>query len=546
MTTFTPIPDPIANSVVASALTALLPLVLFFVLLGIFRINTHISALVALAVGAVVGWWGFGMPLPMIGLAALQGVAFSFFPIISIIIAAVWLYNLSEQSGRADDLRTVFDLVGRGDKRMQAFIISFAFCGLLEGLAGFGSPVVIVAAMLVTIGIPPMKAALAAIMGNTISLGFGAMGIPITTGAMLGGLAAGDVAVAMGYITPWVVIVIPSILVIIIDGLRGLKDMWPASLLAGAMTGVSHWWCANYFSYELTVVVASLVGFVSVMILLLMWQPSTPDEWYSPLEEPISFSRGVLALMPYWLVSVVFAVAKLWTVGIDIPALLKRTTIVFPWPGLHGRLLTPDGEVSRATMFTIDTLAAPATLIAITAAIVTLVYTLTSSGGRFPMTIKQGLRALGDSIVNRASLFATIAIVMALAYVMNFSGQTASIGYFLAGTGSLFIILSPILGWIGTAGTGSATSANALFADLQATAAQHIGSDPALLVGANTIAGEIGKVVSPQNLAIAASAINEKNRESDILRRVFPWSLGLLVLLCVVIGAGGAGWLPGL
>lgn len=545
MTTFTPETFPVAGSALLSALTALLPLAVFFILLIVAKLKTHISALVALVVAVIIAVVAFHMPLKLSLLSATQGMAFAFAPILSIIIAAVWLYNLSEESGRAQDIKAVFDAVGKGDRRAQAFLMAFGFCGLLEGLAGFGSPVVIVGAMLVSINIPPLKAALAAIMGNVISLGFGAMGIPVTTGAKLGETSGHEVAVAMGYVAPYLVLVIPLSILIILDGKRGVRDLWPLALVAGVVSAINYWWCSMFFTYELTIVVSSLIGFIAVAALLQVWHPSTPDEWVSMREETPTISRAVLALMPYWLVVIIFAIAKLWTIGIDVPKLIAKTDLYFPWPGLHGHILNPDGSVSTTTIFTLHTLSAPATLIAITACIVTLVYSLTSSGGKFPFTIKDGFFALIDTIIQRKILFLTIATIIAVAYVMNFSGQTVAIGQFLAEAGVGFAFVSPLLGWIGTAGTGSATSSNALFAHLQATAAHTVGTDPNLFIGANTIAGEIGKAISPQNLAIAAGAIDHKEHESTILRHIFPWSFGLLVALTILTVLASFGMLPG-
>lgn len=543
--TFTPPEAPVGGSALLSALVALIPLVVFFSLIGVMKMASHRAALLSLAVGMVIAVGPFNMPAALAAMSALQGVAFAFFPIISIIIAAVWLYAISEQSGRNGDLEAIFAHVGRGDRRTQAFLIALGFCGLLEGLAGFGSPIVIVGAMLVSIGIPPLKAALAAIVGNIISFGFGAMGIPTLTGAKMANLPPHGLAATMGMISPYAALFIPAFIIAILDGKRGLKQLWPAIIVAGVATGATHALVSRYFSYELVAVIASLVDFIVLSALLRVWQPVTPEEWKSPAPHSLTLSRSVLALMPYWLVIIVFGVGKLWRLGIDIPALLEKTDIVFPWPYLHGRLMAADGAPSTATLFTFHTVAAPATLIALTAVIVVASYARWWSDGQFPFTVGQGLRALIDTVRERLHLFATISTVMALAYVMNFSGQTSSIGLFFAQAGAGFAVLSPVLGWIGTAATGSSTSSNALFANLQATAATHLHASPDLFVAANTVSGEIGKAVSPQNLAIAAASVGQKNCESTIVRKVFPWSLALLVVLCCLIPMARAGWLPG-
>lgn len=535
--TFTPPDTPVGDSLFFSALTGLLPLLVFFVLLGVFKVKTHWCAIISLLVALAVAIVGFGMPTSLALLSATQGLAFGFMPILYIIIAAVWLYNLTEESGRSADVRASFNVVGRGDRRIQGLLIAFSFCGLLEGLAGFGAPVAIVAAMLVTIGVPPIKAALATIVGNAINVGFGAMAIPVTTAGRLGGAEPTKVAWMMGHMTPIIAVCVPLLVLAILDGIRGVKQLWPAAIVSGAVTAFGHFWVASYFSYELTAVVASLLGFAAVSLLLLVWHPATPEDARTESSTKLTGQRAVLALLPYWLVVIVFGVAKLWTLGIDVPKALSSTDLSFPWPGLDGNLLNAAGEPVGSTVFQFQWLSSPGTLLAITALIVSVVYGATSSGGMFPFSFGRGIATLGKTIVNLRIAILTIAVVMALAYVMNFSGQTAAIGRWMAGAGMAFVFISPVLGWLGTAVTGSATSANALFATLQSTAASQVGADPALLLGANTIGGGLGKIISPQNLAIASGAVGEKNAEPLILRKALPFSLALLVGLALITGS---------
>ncbi len=534
--TFTPPEMPVAGSLLLSALTALVPLLVFFVLLGVFKVKTHWCAIISLVVALAVATLGFGMPVSLAFLSATQGLSFGFMPILYIIIAAVWLYNLTEESGRAADVRASFNVVGRGDRRIQGLLIAFSFCGLLEGLAGFGAPVAIVAAMLVTIGVPPIKAALATIVGNAINVGFGAMAIPVTTAGRLGGAEPTAVAWVMGHSTPFIAAFVPLLVLAILDGLRGVKQLWPAAIVSGAVTAFGHFWVASYFSYELTAVVASLLGFAAVTLLLLVWHPHTPDEERTESTASLSGSRAALALMPYWLVVIVFGVAKLWKIGVNVPAALSSTDLSFGWPGLHGQILTASGDVANSTIFQVQWLSSPGTLLALTALIVSVVYGATSSGGKYPFSFSRGIATLGKTIVNLRIAILTIAVVMALAYVMNLSGQTAAIGRWMAGAGTAFVFISPVLGWLGTAVTGSATSANALFASLQSTAAAQLGTDPSTLLAANTIGGGLGKIISPQNLAIASGAIGEDNAEPILLRKAMPFSLVLLLVLSIIIG----------
>ncbi|MDT3766704.1 L-lactate permease [Gleimia hominis] len=533
--TFTPGEHIIGGSLFISALVGLLPLLVFFILLGVFKVKTHWCALISLATALVVAVIGFKMPVSLALLSGSQGLAFSFTPILYIIITAVWLYNLSEGSGRSADVRAAFNVVGAGDRRIQALLLAFSFCGILEGLAGFGAPVAIVCAMLVAIGVEPIKAAVVTITGNAINVGFGAVAIPVTTAAGIGEQNPLEVAAQMGIITPFIAGFVPLGLLVLLDGKRGLKQLWPVALASGIVTALGHWAVATYFSYELTAILASLLGFAAVTGLLQVWKPTTPETERTQTDAKLTGKRATLALMPYWLVVLVFGVAKLWTIGIDLPAALKATDIKFGWPGLDGHLLTADGAVNPSTQFSLATLSSPGTLIALTAIVVTFVYAKTANK-QFPFTVGKGFKTLGTTIYGLRIAILTIATVMMLAYVMNFSGQTGVIGAWMSGAGGAFVLISPVLGWIGTAVTGSATSANALFADLQTTAAHTVGANPSLLLSANTIGGGIGKIVSPQNLAIAAGAIDKPNSEPELLRRLAPISALMLVVLALLVG----------
>ena len=541
---FTPSTTAVGGNVFLTAAVGLLPLVAFFVLMGVFKVKTHWCALISLAASALIAVLAFDMPVGMAVLSGTQGLAMGFVPIIYIIIAAVWLYNLTETSGRSQDLKAVFNTIGRGDQRAQALIVAFCFCGLLEGLAGFGAPVAITGAMLVTLGLPPVRAAIATIVGNAINVGFGAMAIPVTTAASLGGAGPVEVAADMGRLTWILCLFIPTLLLFILDGARGVRQLWPLALVAGAAAALGHFLTPGV-SYELTAVVASLLGLTACFVFLLVWTPTTPAEHRTEVaaaDRPDG-GRVALALLPYVLVVVIIAVTKLWRIGLDLSKALSGTDIKIQWPGVYGALLDAEGRASASAVYNLQTLSNPGTWIFLTAAVVAVVYGLVSSGGRFPASVGAMFAVLPRTIHSLRWSILTIATVMALAYVMNFSGQTTAVGAALATTGAAFAFLSPVLGWIGTAVAGSATSAGALFANLQATAAAGAHLDPRLLLAANTIGGGLGKIVSPQNLAIAATAVDAEGSDAEILRRAAPFSIGLLLALCALVLAASQGLL---
>lgn len=528
---FQPETSAIGGSLAWSALVSLLPLVFFFVALGVFSLPTQWCALGSLAVAIIVAIIGFDMPVGMSLMSAVEGAAFGLLPIIYIVIMAVWLYNLTERSGRAKDVQAVFSVVGKGDKRIQGLLIGFAFCGLLEGLAGFGAPVAIACAMMWALGLPPVRSAIAVMVGNALNVGFGAMAIPVTTVANLGGEDPVVVGATMGRITPLLLLLIPFFVLFILDGFRGVKQCWLAAVVSWLGMAAGHLVGTHFLSYELTAVFASLVSFIMLAALLTRWSPETPEELRSPpADEKLSVSQAVLGLLPYWLVVIVFAIAKLWTLGIDIPAALASTTVNFVWPGLEGVMAVQGGQNS-AVVFSVPWLASPGTMLFLTGVIVCGLYAANDGGGKYRLPFGKGMRTLLGTVYELRIAILTICLVMSLAYVMNLSGQTVTIGAWLSATGAAFAFLSPLLGWIGTAVTGSATSAGALFGNLQATAAQSANLPPQLLLGVNEIGGGIGKIISPQNLAIAASAVKSEGSESVILRKALPYSLFLIVLL---------------
>jgi lactate permease len=548
---YTPDIAPVADSLLWSSLLAILPLLTIFVTLGVLKWKAHWAGLSAVAVALIVAVAAYGMPVGLAGLAATQGFAFGLFPIMWIVITAIWLYELTVRSGHFEDLRLVINVIS-DDPRIQAIIIAFCFGGLLEALAGFGAPVAITGVMLVAVGFTAMRAAVVVLVANTAPVAFGAIAIPIITAGTLTGIDYQDIGAMVGHQTPFLAAIVPLFLVMLVDGRRGLRQIWPLALVVGIVFAATQYISSNFLSVELTDIIASLVGLAAVVIMLRFWKPKGGQDALDRMADerehegadapdagsasaavstdvkqetaPLTGNRVFLALFPYLLVIVIFSVAKL------VPALntwLASTDVKIPWPGLDGNIFTAAGEVSTSTVYNFQWLSSPGTLLLISGIIVAIVY---------KMTAKEALDVLVVNVVKMRFSILTVGSVLALAYVMNLSGQTITIGTWIAGTGAFFAFLSPILGWLGTAVTGSDTSANALFATLQQTAAQEAGLDPLLLVAANSSGGVVGKMVSPQNLTIAATAVGLLGREASIFRRVIGWSLGMLVLMCLLVG----------
>lgn len=540
--------DPVAGSLALSALVACIPLAAFFIMLVGVKAKAHVSAAIALLVAFIVAIFAFHMPVHLALLSGLQGACYGAFPIVFIIIMAVWFYEVTVVSGRSEDLKSLFDIVGGGDIRIQACLVAFCFGGLLEALAGFGAPIAITATMVLALGVKPIKAALAVLIANTAPVAYGAAGTPITTaGNMVSGgnaaaasEAAQHVAAIVGYQAPLFALFVPLLVIVILDGRKGLRDCWLHALVIGASFAITQWWCSNHFAYELTDVVASLASLgISVIFLKFIKPRNVADArerfGMAPLEEAettkLPAVRAWMALVPYIIVVVVFAICKL-----GIPSLLASTDIKIPFPGLAGNVLNAAGA-DPGTTYTLNLLSNPGSMLFIAAVLTTIVYMIFNGKGAFRITLGMSFKQLGQTFYAMRFSSLTIVMVLGLAYVMNFSGQTISIGQFLAHSGAFFALLSPILGWVGTAVTGSDTSANALFSSLQYEAAQSNASlahvTPNLFLASNTMGGVIGKMISPQSLAIAAVTTGEA--ESTLFKKIIPWSIGMLAVLCVLV-----------
>ncbi|MBQ0988051.1 L-lactate permease [Streptomyces sp. F63] len=535
--------SPIADSLGLSALVAALPLLTLFVLLGGLKMKAHWAGLASLGVALLVAVAGYGMSPGLAVLSATQGAAFGLFPIMWIVLTAIWVYQLTVVSGRFEDLRRAFGLIS-DDPRIQAVIIAFCFGGLLEALAGFGAPVAITGVMLMALGFSPVRAAITVLVANTAPVAFGAIAIPIITAGNLTKIPYTEIGAYVGRQTPLLALFVPLLLVALVDGKRGIRQTWPAALVTGAAFGLAQFVSANYISVELTDIVASLVGLAALVLFLRVWKPQGGQDAKAALKTAAEKELGkeaaeaqeaanatsdrregsyLMAFLPYLIIIAIFSLAKLWT---PFKEFLASTDVKIPWPGLDGNVLNAAGDVVTSTVYTLPWLSSPGTLLLISGVLVALVYKVN------PAT---SVREFGSTVVSLRWALLTVATVLALAYVLNLSGQTITMGTWIAGTGAAFAFLSPILGWLGVAVTGSDTSANALFATLQQAAAAKAGLDPTLLVAANTSGGVVGKMISPQNLTIAATAVGLVGKESQLFRGAIKWSLGLLLAMCVLV-----------
>lgn len=556
---FLQITDPISGNLILSAACAALPLVLLFVLLGVFRVKAHKAALASLLLSVVLAIVGWQMPVGQALSAAAAGAFYGLFPILWILVNALWIYKLTVATRWFEVLgRTIRSITN--DLRILAILIAFCFGALMESLAGFGAPVAISAAMLMAAGMKPLKSALVSLLANTAPVAFGAMAAPIIALNGVTGLPIHDLSQMAGRQTPFIALLVPLILVFMVDGKRGLKQTWPVALIAGLVFGLSQFVTSNFFAVELTDVVAAVATIIAVLIMLRFWQPKeiigvtdgAPTDASSASEprigvplHPVSAApatsvaptTGSIAVLekttrppaahvwtsiaPYLIIMGIFSIAQ-------IPAVKAWLSVVgsvtFQWPGLD--VVNAAGDPVPAQTFKFDHLKATGTLLLLSGIVTMALYR---------MSIRQGLAIYWQTLVQLRWTIVTVTSVLSLSFVMNLSGQTNSLGVALATTGVFFAVLSPVIGWLGVALTGSDTSSNSLFGQLQVAAATQTGLSPVLMAAANSSAGVLGKMLSVQNLAVAAAAVGLAGEEGTLFRKLLGWSLSLLALITILI-----------
>ncbi|MEU3613789.1 L-lactate permease [Streptomyces sp. NPDC006872] len=519
--------QPVAGSLGLSALVAALPLVIVLVLLGGVRLQSHLAGLTGLLAAALVACLAYGMPVSQTLSSAAQGAAFGLFPILWIVVNALWVYRMTVRTRHFDVLRRSFGRLS-DDPRIQALVVAFCFGALLEALAGFGAPVAICSVMLVALGFDPVRAAVVALVANTAPVAFGAMGTPVVTLAQVTGLPLDTVASVVGRQTPLLALVVPLVLVGLVDGRRGLRETWVPALACGIAFAVAQFAASNYVSAQLADIGAALAG-AAALVAVPHTRVPTPEAVRASvltgtrseeLDEPDPNPEILRAYAPYALIVVIFSVAQL-------PAVkdwLAQATRTYDWPFLN--VVNADGKPVGGNVFTWPVVSTGGTLVLLAGL---------ATAAVLGVHARVALKEWAATVHELRYAILTVTSVLALAYVMNLSGQAATIGHFVAAAGAGLAFLSPVLGWFGVAVSGSDTSANALFGALQVTAARESGLSPELLAAANSSGGVLGKMISPQNLTIACAAVGLAGREGDLLRKVLPWSVGLLLVMCLIV-----------
>lgn len=519
--------DPLDN-LWLSSLIAALPIFFFFIALAVLRMKGHVAGTITVAIALAVAIFFYKMPVPMALASAGYGFLYGLWPIAWIIIAAVFLYKITVKTGQFDIIRaSVISITD--DQRLQMLLVGFSFGAFLEGAAGFGAPVAITAALLVGLGFNPLYAAGLCLIANTAPVAFGAMGIPIIVGGQVTGIDPFKIGQMAGRQLPLLSVIVPFWLVAMMDGWRGIKETWPAILVAGLSFAVTQFLTANYIGPELPDITSALVSLVCLTIFLKNWKPKRIFRFENQHEtkaidtsKVYNFGQIAKAWSPFLILTVMVTI---WSLK-PFKALFAKDgplyslVFQFPVPMLDKLVIKMEPIVAKATpyaaVYKLDLVSATGTAIFL-AAIISM-FVLGMKSGEAAKTLKETVIELKRPIYS-------IGMVLAFAFIANYSGLSATLALLLAGTGVLFPFFSPFLGWLGVFLTGSDTSSNALFCSLQATTAHQIGVPDTLLVAANTTGGVTGKMISPQSIAVACAAVGLVGKESDLFRFTLKHSL---------------------
>jgi len=523
---FAQVLSPIAGSLGLSFLTALLPILVVLVMLGILRRPAWQAALAGLVLALVIAVAGWTMPVNLAVAAILNGAVFALWPVMWIVVNALLLYNVAVRSGRFEAFRNWVARHLPNDRRVVLVVVGFCFGALLEGVSGFGTPVAITSSLLILVGYPPIEALVYVLIFNTAPVAFGALGAPVTVLGAVTGLPAPVLGAMIGRQLPVIAVILPFYVMAIYGGWRSIRALWPVLLVAGGSFAVSQFVASNLLDYALTDVLSALGSLIITLLFLKVWRPA-PDPEFAIAASPASSSAAAVGVpdwqgwLPWILVSVTVIVwthFKIFEIGMS----------KIQWPGLHRAIsITLYNGKPYDAIWVFQPLASGTGILlasVITAALVRL------SPAGFIGCIGQTIRQVWLAVI-------TVMLIVALAYLMNYSGLAYTLGLGVASTGKWFVLLSPFLGWAAVMLSGSDTSGNALFGNLQVVAARQLNLSPVLFAATNSSGGVMGKMISPQNIATGVSVTGMAGKEGEVFARTFWHSIALTIMLGVLVAA---------
>lgn len=507
-------PQPVSplHPLALSALAAAAPLVLLLVLMGVLRKSAYVSAAWALAAALLIAEVVWRMPAGLAAVSVCFGAVYALWPIMWIVLAALWLYNLAVDTGSFDLLRGWMAENASGNLGVQAILVAFCFGALLEGTAGFGAPVAVAAFLLVALGFSARKAVTVSLIANTAPVAFGALGIPIVALAAVTGLNQAKLSAMVGRQLPFISLLLPAYLVWVVAGHKGLKQVWPAAAMGGGAFALTQFVVSNAWGPYAPDILASIISTAAVVGLLQFWKPPAPDETEDRSKQ--SHRESVEAWLPW---GVLAGVMILWSSF----GLFEKGALRISVPYLNDAIRITLYHKIYAAIYTFEPLAAG------TAALVATLVTAILLRAHPRVLVKSGIK----TVKQLALPGLTVCLIVALAYLYNYSGMTYTLGAALASLGSLFPFASGFLGWLACFMTGSDTASNLLFGNLQVAAAHRIGVSPLLLAATNSSGAVMGKMISPQNIAIGVTTVGLVGKEGEVLRTTFWHSILLAAIL---------------
>jgi len=502
--------DPF-NNIIVSALIASIPVIIIFWSL-LKKVKGYITSLLTLAGAIIIAFFAYHMPFKLIMLSTLHGALYGLFPICWIIISAVFLFNITVKSGQFEVIKDFMASI-TPDRRLQALFIAFSFGSFLEGAAGFGAPVAISGAMLVGLGFNPLYAAGICLIANTAPVAFGSVG---------------TISQMVGRTLPFLSLMIPFYLIVIMSGFKKSMEVLPAILVCGLSFSIVQWFTSNYMGPMLPDVLAGLASIFSLLLLLKFWKPKSIWRFSEEPDNPIVsiIKYPPLQILKAWspfIIMTFFIVA--WGLQPVKDLLNSIAFFKFEIPGLNGSILKPDGTPLVIKAFEFNYLSASGSAVVLATLI---------SIPLIGISFKDSIKIFTSTLQQLIFPIITISSIVGYAFVANYSGMSITMAFALASTGILFPFFSPILGWLGVFLTGSDTSANALFSKIQSTTADSLGFDPVVAVSANASGGVTGKMISPQSIAVGAAAVGLVGKESDLFRFTFKHSFLMLLVICVL------------
>jgi lactate permease len=525
---------PIGDSLALSCLVAILPALTVLLLLGVLRRAAWQAALAGLVVGVIVAIVPWQMPVGLAVDSIFNGAVFALWPVMWIVVNGLLLYNIAVQSGRFEAFRSWVIKHLPQDRRIILVVIGFCFGALMEGISGFGTPVAITSALLILLGFPQLEALVFVLIFNTAPVAFGALGAPVTVLGAVTSLPASVLAQMVGRQLPFMAVILPFYVMALYGGWRSVRALWPILLVAGGSFGLMQYLASNFINYTLTDVLSSLGSLIITLLFLRIWRPA-PDPEFAVSESRPATERAAAAIpssgasaagispwqgwLPWILVS---AVVILWTTF----KVASYGQQAISWPGLHKAIaITLYDDKPYAAIWNFQPLGT-GTAILLAAIVTSLLVGLSPAGF---------LRCVGHTIRQAWLAVVTVMLIVGLAYLMNYSGLAYTLGKGAASAGHLFILFSPFLGWLAVFLSGSDTSGNALFGNLQVVAARQLDLNPVLFAATNSSGGVMGKMISPQNIATGVAVTTLKGREGEVVARTFIHSIVLTILLAVLV-----------